>query len=345
MLYLLCIFLLLLLVAYAILQYYLPPLPPFANQLIAEVRSAAIPEFIPPRSATVDNRGTTIWYNVLEPEIPPKATVLLVMGHSATAISYPSDIWEPLVQAGYRVIRYDNRGVGLSDWMWHTGKGNRYTLEDMASDAIAILDQENINRAHVWGMSMGGMIAQCLGIHYPERVHSLTLVMTSGYMHDPELVLTDPKWKRQLIALNIRYGFFKDEVSRCKFSIGLSDLLKGEGDYALDYAYIIQRTLYEWRYRRGSNPKVLYQHSAAIAKSGSRLHLLGQLPMPVLVMHGTKDPLVQPMHGEKLMAHLPNARKVWIQGLGHTLPTQHNPNMLKHTLQLFADIEGKAKIS
>ncbi|MFK7932634.1 MAG: alpha/beta fold hydrolase [Saprospiraceae bacterium] len=330
----------LLLIPFLILQYYLPPLPKGANQLIAETRREPLPDFFPGRAETVDNQGVEIWYNVLEPDTPPKATVVLVMGHSATATSFVPRVWQPLLDAGYRVIRYDNRGVGLSDWMSHTGKGNRYTLEDMATDPIAILNQENIEQAHVWGISMGGMIAQRIGINYPKRVLSLTLVMTSAFMYDPKLVLTDPKWQRQLIAMVVRYGFFKDEINRSKFAILLADMLKGTGDYQTDHKNAIERSLYEWRHRRGGNPKVLRQHSAAIAKSGSRLDELSQLKMPILVMHGTHDPLVLPMHGKKLMEHLPHAKKIWIEGLGHDLPAKYVPTMIEHTLDIFAEADA-----
>lgn len=328
-----------LLVGYLILSYLTPNLPKNANQLIRQTIKEELPELIKGRAEIIDNQGVNIWYNVMEPAGEVRATVLLIMGHSATALSFPPHLWQPMLDKGYRVIRYDNRGVGLSNWMEHTGKGNRYSLEDMATDAIAILDNENIAQAHIWGVSMGGMIAQCVGLDYPQRALSLTLVMTSGYTYDPDLTIVNKTWQRQLMAGLTRYGLFKDEANRARFGLVIATLLKGEGDYEVDTKGAIQRSLYEWRKRRGGNPKVLYQHSAAIAKSGSRLERLHELEMPILILHGTKDPLVLPAHGEKLMAHLPQAKSVWIDNMGHDLPKKYISTLLKHTFEVFAQAE------
>lgn len=331
------------LVAFLLLNYMTPNLPKDSDQLIAQTIKEELPELISGRMEIVANQGVNIWYNVMEPQGEAKATVLLIMGHSATALSFPKHLWQPMLDQGYRVIRYDNRGVGLSDWMLHTGKGNRYSLEDMATDAIAILDNEKIEKAHIWGISMGGMIAQRIGLNYSDRVLSLTLVMTSAYMYDPELTLTDPVWQRKLMAGLFRFGMFKDETNRARFGLILAGLLKGNGNYEIDAKGAIQRSLYEWRKRKGGNPKVMYQHSGAIAKSGSRLDELKNLKMPVLVMHGTKDPLVLPMHGKKLMAHLPQATKVWIENMGHDLPKKHIKTLLQHSFEIFK--KGEEKIA
>lgn len=316
----------------------LPPLPPDTDTQIKATLVEELPELIKGKTAIVNNNGIKIWYNVMEPVGEVRATILLVMGHSSTALSFTPRIYDPMLEKGYRVIRYDNRGVGLSDWMLEPEK-QAYNLEDMATDAIAILDQEGIEKAHVWGVSMGGMISQRLAINYPERFISLTSVMSSGYTHDPELITVDWNWQRQLGQLLLRYGFSKNEANAARFSLGVKGLLRGKAKYDIDTKEVIQRALYEKRKRRGHNPKVTNQHTKAIQNSGSRLGELPHIALPFLILHGTEDPLVLPEHGEKYSKASPQAKTVWIKGMAHDLPKEFMGEVLNLSFEHFAQAE------
>jgi pimeloyl-ACP methyl ester carboxylesterase len=118
------------------------------------------------------------------------------MGIANDALAWPEHFIQPLVDSGFQVIRYDHRGTGLSDWIDRWDRDNPYSLGDMANDAIAVLNKLKINKAHVIGVSMGGMIAQTMAINHPERIMSLASLMSSGYIEDPNLegISTDLVW-------------------------------------------------------------------------------------------------------------------------------------------------------
>ena len=125
---------------------------------------------------TVDANGIKIWYeNFGDPE---SSTVLLIAGSSGQATGWPMAFITPIVEAGYHVVRFDNRDVGFSTWIDEDG-ADRFTLEDMADDAIGLLDALNIEKAHLVGASMGGEIAQYMAIKYPDRLLTLTSWMAT----------------------------------------------------------------------------------------------------------------------------------------------------------------------
>lgn len=315
-----------------------PALPPDTNAAIQIALKQELPELIKGKTATINNNGIEIWYNVMKPKGEIKGTILLIMGHSATALSFPAYLFNPMLDKGYQVIRYDNRGVGMSDWMLEEEKKD-YTLEDMATDAIAILDQENLDKVHVWGVSMGGMIAQRLALSYSERFISLTSIMSSGFTHDPELKIAEPHLYRKFVQLILRYGLIDNEVNGVKFALGIKNLLRGKGDYEINTLETVQRSLYERRKRRGANKKVADQHTNAIMLSGSRLGELPHLTVPMLIIHGKKDPLVLPEHGKKYSKAAPQAKTVWIEGMAHDLPEKFIGEILNLSFEHFVEAE------
>ena len=119
------------------------------------MQETPVEEHITGITGTANNKGVSIFYNAIGK--PEKGNILLVNGHTQTLLDWPTYFFQPLVDAGYRVIRYDNRGVGMSDWMEGWNKTNVYTLEDMATDALAILDDLSIKKAHIIGVSMGAV--------------------------------------------------------------------------------------------------------------------------------------------------------------------------------------------
>ena len=282
-----------------------------------------------------DNNGVKIWYEHISPMDSSLGTVLLVMGLNTTGINYSDYFYQPIVDAGYDVIIYDNRDVGRSDWIEDWDEDNPYSLEDMAEDGFAVLDHMNIKKAHIVGVSMGGMIAQSMAINNPDRVLSLGSIMTSGFMMDPNIKPVDSKFEKIIIKVGIRYFLRPSEVGHMRFAMIVADQLKGAGDYKHNYDRIANRTLYELRNRKGFNPNGTKRHSAAIEISGSRYEDLKKLKVPTIAIHGTTDPLVWPDHAKKYAPMIPNSKMLWIDGMGHDIPEKFAPDIVGGLIRNF----------
>lgn len=311
-----------------------PPLPPGTDSVIAEVLHSRLPELITGKTGLAKNGKVGIWYEVINPE-GTKGTILLIMGHSASALMWPRFFLQPLVDAGYRVIRFDHRGLGMSDWIKDWDKKSPYTIGDMANDTLAVMNVEKVKKAHLIGVSMGGVIAQEIALSHPDRVSSLTSIMSTGYFKDPDLP-PSPKWfKWDALKLILKYRILPTEKSMIKFNLGVLELLKGDGTYKHNIKAIVQMTLYEMRKRKGYNLRVLSQHSAAMSASGSRYEILGTLKMPVLIIHGKIDPLLNIEHSKKYAGMIPGAATLWVDGMGHNLPETYMPLIMKNIFANF----------
>jgi len=214
--------------------------------------------------------------------------------------TWTQEFYQPFVDAGYRVIRFDNRGLGQSDWMKDWSKENPYTLEDMATDAVAVLDALNIEKAHIIGASMGGMISQRLAISHSERVKSLTSIMSTSHYFDKTEKNTSFQFYRDYVMTNLAYR---------------RNLQKEENKIKLHVA--IQRF----------NAIAGEQHQEAIKLSGSRYEELANIDIPTLVIHGTDDPLILIGQGKKYATQIPNAKTLFIKGMGHDMPTVYLPQI------------------
>ena len=315
-----------------------PAIPDNSNKLIENIKAKALPELVKGKSGIAKNEDISIWYETLSQVDTPKATVLLIMGHSTSALAWPDHLYQPLLDNGYQVVRYDNRGVGESAWIKNWTKNNPYTLEDMAKDGIAVLDHLGIKKAHIAGVSMGGMIAQRMAISHPTRVQSLTSIMSSGFYDDPELGGVPRKFITGFLGLSLKYGLLPSKYKNIKMMMAIHPLLKGNGDYTPHWESVIQRVVYEMEKRKGYNAKVGDQHTAAIQTSGSRYEELGNINVPTLVIHGTDDPLIPFRHAEKYVPMIPNAKPLWLEGMGHDLPEKYTGDMAKEMLLLFKHI-------
>ncbi|MCV0382764.1 MAG: alpha/beta fold hydrolase [Erythrobacter sp.] len=261
-----------------------------------------------------------------DPANPP---LLLVMGLGAQMTLWPIELVEALVERGYRVIRYDNRDIGLSQKMDGAKApgmvrhmimrriGFRpavpYTLADMAADGIGLLDALDIARAHVVGASMGGMIAQLMAVNHPERLLSLTSIMsTTG---NPRL----PAAERAAIqALTARPASLEEEAL-VDHGLRVAGAIGSPG-YRPDPERLRERV--RENVRRSVYPAGLPRQMAAIIDDGDRRARLAEVKVPTLVLHGEADPLVRPEGGRDTAAAIPGARLKTIPGWGHDLPAE-----------------------
>jgi len=229
----------------------------------------------------------------------------------ASAIFWPEEIIKGLLQEGYQVVISDYRGLGKSDW-----HSEEYDLNDLMQDNLAILDSLNIEKAHVLGLSLGGMVGQEMSLQFPQRVISLSSIMSSGFTEDPDYPVAS--WfKPEAVKLLIRFGLFATEENTVKMMVGIYKLLKGDTD--IDVKHIARATLKELRERNGFNHQLADQQTAAIHTSGSRYARLPLMTVPTLVVHGEKDPLVNILSAKKYAALIPKAKTLWIAGMGHGL--------------------------
>lgn len=255
-----------------------------------------------------NNNGVELEYETFGDDQPE--TVLLINGLGSQLTRYPEPFCAKLVAKGYRVIRFDNRDVGKSTWF---KPGDSYKLTDMADDAVAVLDAAGVDKAHVVGVSMGGMIGQSVAIEHPARALSLTSIMSAtgapGTLDStPEAgkVLSQPAPdpKADFEAF-VAHGVKNAHV------IGSPAHPWGEAE-------IRERVIGD--YERAFNPTGTQRQMAAIRGDGDRTERLGKLKLPVVVLHGADDPLVKLAGGEATAKAIPGAELRVIPGMGHNLP-------------------------
>ena len=233
-------------------------------------------------------------------------TVLLVNGLGSQMTRWPEAFCDLLVARGYRAIRMDNRDTGLSSW-----PKDAYTLADMARDALAVLDAAGIRRAHIAGVSMGGMIVQRLAIDHPGRVLSMTSIMSApsgDVVATPEAMAVISKPPPSPEA---DYETFVAHGMKNARTIG-------SPGYPWTDAELRRRVIAE--HARAFNPAGVGRQRAAIGADGDRTAELRRLQIPTVVLHGAEDPLVQPVGGEATAAAIPGAELRIIPGMGHDLP-------------------------
>lgn len=287
--------------------------------------------------AKAKSNGIEIYYETFgKPENP---AVLLIMGLDCQCVMWSMDFIEPLVNAGYYVIRFDNRDIGLSTWMNDWNKKKLYTLEDIARDAIGLLDAINIPKAHIIGASMGGMIAQRIALSHAEKVLSLTSIMSSGYALNPSAVKSfSTKVAFRLMPYLVKRVRIKNKILDGKVTVDsylatYKKVLAGT-KYPFNEPYFRKLFSYSILERKGQNPKARYQQLCAIVASGSRLKELPKINVPTLILHGTADKLVPPIHAKIYAPLIPNAKMVWLEGVGHEIPTGALPQVHEEILTL-----------
>jgi pimeloyl-ACP methyl ester carboxylesterase len=267
-----------------------------------------------------------------DPAAPP---VLLIMGLAMPGAAWPDEFIRRLVEHGLRVIRFDNRDAGDSS----RARGPRrygaqvaivralmrlpvhapYTLDDMAKDAAGVLDALGIQRAHIVGASMGGMIAQVLAARHPERVATLTSIMASSGNPSPRVALGSRRALRVLLRPPARLDTVDGITDHLLHVFGVIGSPGFRGDsHAL-------RALLEKVAQRGYDRAGAERQLLAILASGDRRALLARITAPTLVIHGADDPLVPVAAGIDTARHIPGAQLKVVPGMGHDFAAALQP--------------------
>jgi pimeloyl-ACP methyl ester carboxylesterase len=257
---------------------------------------------------------------------PQRPAVLLIMGMGMQLIAWPPALVQALVDHGFRVVRFDNRDIGLSQHFDERGTPNLlwqglkyragmpvhapYSLGDMAADALGVLDALGIARAHVLGVSMGAMIAQRLALAAPDRVLSLASVMSSSgarYLPGPQ-----PHVVKVLLSRPLGGG----EEAVVEHYVRLFKVIGSPG-FPMEEAALREGALAS--VRRSYHPAGSMRQMAAVAADWSRAHELSRIRVPTLVLHGRHDPLVPIACGHDTARRIPGARFLGLDGMGHDL--------------------------
>ena len=274
---------------------------------------------------------------------PSGAPLLLVHGLGAQLVAWDDRFVERLVAEGFFVVRFDNRDIGLStkvaipqdlDPLHEVVRGLAgesivapYVLADMAADALGLLEVLEIDRAHVLGVSMGGMIVQQMAIAAPHRVATLTSVMsTTG---DPDVGYADP----EVLALMLTPPSSSDRAAVIDAGVVVGEAIASPGHFDAARA----RRMATLAYDRSHYPLGTPKQALAILASGSRTDALASVAVPALVIHGDADPLVHWSGGQRTAEALPNSEFLLIEGMGHDLPEvfwgEFTSSLRAHTAQ------------
>jgi pimeloyl-ACP methyl ester carboxylesterase len=278
-------------------------------------------------ASTTVSTGITLEYEIHGEGDP----LLLVMGLGGQLVAWPASFIAGLVDRGFKVITFDNRDIGLSTKIdaapptklqsamvsiSRRFAKSAYLLSDMAKDAVGLLDALSIERAHVVGMSMGGMIAQTMAIEHPSRVRSLTSIMsTTG---NPRV--GRPKTSVLLRASKLTGGSKETFADR---QAALFKLFSGSLYDELEIREVAKLSL-----ERDFTPDGTARQMAAIMASPDRTPQLKKLNVPTLVVHGLEDGLVQPSGGYATTKAIPGARLLAFPDMGHNLPQARIPEIL-----------------
>jgi len=269
-----------------------------------------------------------------DPDGPP---IVLIMGLACQMTHWPESLLHGLAQRGHRVIRFDNRDIGLSDKLDSTIQVDirlaylshklgfkpraNYNLHDMAEDTASLIEALEIENAHIVGVSMGGMIGQLLAAHYPNKVRSLTAIMSST--NAPWLPMPDPGL---MLKLSKTGPTANDIQSVTKRWMNFWQVVQSP-DYPTPTATI--RELMEANYRRNFSPGGTLRQIQAILATGSLENTIRNIDVPTLVIHGALDPLLKPACGKAISKRIKGAQFRLIQGMGHDLPGPLIPEFVR----------------
>ncbi|MGB6889572.1 MAG: alpha/beta hydrolase [Mycobacterium sp.] len=294
-----------------------------------------------------DGDDLDIHYEDMGEEAAPP--VLLIMGLGAQLLLWRTGFCERLVNRGFRVIRYDNRDVGLSGKL-HGRRAEGplipalarsfigrpspsvYTLEHMAEDAAALLDHLRIDRAHIVGASMGGMIAQIFAARYPQRTAGLGILISSN-----NAALLPPPAPRALLALIKGPAPDSPREVIVENSVRVSKIIGSPGFPTPEHT--LRAEAIEG-YDRAHYPQGIARHFGAVLGSGSLKRYDRAITAPTVVIHGRADKLMRPAGGRAIAAAIPEARLVLFSGMAHDLPVALWDDIISELVITFAAYTG-----
>jgi pimeloyl-ACP methyl ester carboxylesterase len=255
---------------------------------------------------TTANGDVVLYYETFGSEDAP--VQLLVNGLGSQCINFKVEFCEKFVDRGFRVVRFDNRDVGLSS---HLDEGAKYTVEDMAGDGLAVLDAVGAASAHIAGWSMGGMIVQAMALRNPDRVLSLTSVMSAPG------ALTGERDADVVAAFTAPPATTREEAAERQ--------LAGLRAWGSPECFDVERITADAyaAFDRCWDPGGRQRQAIAIASSPSREEALRSLTVPTLVLHGDADRLIPPEFGRRTAAAIPGASLEIVPGMGHDNPPQY----------------------
>ena len=303
----------------------------------------------------IDVNNINIWYEEFGDQ--EKETILLIMGANANCMQWDKAFISQLVENDYHVVRFDNRDVGKSTWFGKESAFNRYLrilpnfllkmivnrifglavdengrfkfsestpveydLSDMAKDAVSLMDALKINKAHIIGASMGGMITQIIALDYPERVLSITPIMTSPGVQNESL--SGPTEKllgaiKKSFVFNLK-GRMEDGVVEIYRQLTGSRFPFNEHEFREKLKPVIEH---------GNNPFAL--HGVAVGASPDRTSRLHEIKVPALIIHGTEDAILPLDHGIAVADGITDSKRMIMEGVGHEIPEELIPEIVK----------------
>jgi pimeloyl-ACP methyl ester carboxylesterase len=274
---------------------------------------------------------------------PVNPSILLIAGIGGQLVNWPSTFIQSLVDHGFYVVAYDNRDAGLSKHYDEYGNPNLndllqgklpdsyYTLNDMAADAVLLLDELKIQKAHIVGISMGGMIAQLVAINHPSRVESLTCIATSS----SEKGLPDSTKEVQQFFFSPKRD---KESTKANYIIEKSALYKiyNHPDY-FDENEV--NSLHDRIYDRNHDASGFMRQLIAMAVANPRTQQLNALDIPALIIHGDYDPVFPTQHGRQLANAIRGSKLIELEKFGHGLPGYFCEVIAKHMNEFYEHIE------
>ena len=307
----------------------------------------------------VEANHINIWYEEFGNQ--EKETILLIMGANANCMQWDQEFIDQLASNDYHVVRFDNRDVGKSTWFGKEPAFNKflkilpnfllkmivnsifglavdekgrfkfsestpkkYDLSDMAKDAVALMDVLKIKKAHIIGASMGGMITQIIALDYPERVLSITPIMTSPGVQNESLSGPTEELLESMkksFVFNLK-GRIEDGVVEIYRQLTGSRFPFNEQEFREKLKPIVEH---------GNNPYAL--HSAAIGASPDRTSRLHEINVPALIIHGTEDAILPLDHGIAVADGIKNSKRMIMEGVGHEIPEELLPEIIREIVE------------
>ena len=307
----------------------------------------------------VEANNINIWYEEFGDK--NKETILLIMGANANCMQWDQDFIDQLVSNDFHVVRFDNRDVGKTTWFGKEPTFNKllkflpnfllkmivnsifglavdkngrfkfskstsieYDLSDMAKDAVSLMEALKIDKAHIIGASMGGMITQIIALDYPERVLSITPIMTSPGIHNDSL--SGPTEElleamKKSFVYNLK-GRIEDGVVEIYRQLTGSRFPFNEQDFREKLKPVIAH---------GNNPFAL--HGAAVGASPDRTSRLHEIKVPALIIHGTEDAILPLDHGIAVAEGITDSKRMIMEGVGHEIPEELLPEIINEIVE------------